>query len=258
MAYISLVMANKIMSIRMSIHTSVHMLHMPTCAHTCAYTHAYTYVCMHACMHFYTHVGTQVYTYVHTHAYTHVCTHVCTCMSIHMSIYTYLSPSRPLVFMRPNACPHAMPARMPRKISGTRLRTHVCTCTCRGMFMCMSVHMAAHTCRGAWPMPPSPPRTGTDEGTRECLRATSAGMARCSETMGGRRACVCGSRKGKKTSSCGSPARTRCLATTCAGEADRHEPTLGENWRGRTQRSRGAMCATQRCCRRRNTADTDA
>ena len=157
MAYISLVMANKIMSIRMSIHTSVHMLHMPTCAHTCAYTHAYTYVCMHVCMHFYTHVGTQVYTYVHTHAYTHVCTHVCTCMSIHMSIYTYLSPSRPLVFMRPNACPHAMPARMPRKISGTRLRTHVCTCTCRGMFMCMSVHMAAHTCRGAWPMPPSPP-----------------------------------------------------------------------------------------------------
>jgi len=91
----------------------------------------------------------------------HMPIHMSVRMSVHAclytSIYTYLSPSRPLVFMRPNACPHAMPARMPRKISGTRLRTHVCTCTCRGMFMCMSVRMAAHTCRGAWPMPPSPP-----------------------------------------------------------------------------------------------------
>jgi len=188
-------------------------------------------------------------------------------MPIHMSVhaclytclYTHIYPHRGLlcscVQMHAHTpCLHACPEKSPARVSARMsARVHAAACSCACPYTWPRTRVEAHG-----PCPPPPPRTGTDEGTRECLRATSAGMARCSETMGGRRACVCGSRKGEKTSSCGSPARTRCLATTCAGEADRHEPTLGENWRGRTQRSRGAMCATQRCCRRRNTADTDA
>ena len=227
------------------------------CPYMCLYT--CLYICLHACLY--------AFLYACRHAGLYVCPYTClytclyACLYMHVYTHVYIHISIPIAA----SCVHAskcMPTRHACTHAQKNLR-HASPHACLHVYMPRHVHVhvrthgRAHVSR-RMAHAPLPPRTGTDEGTRECLRATSAGMARCSETMGGRRACVCGSRKGKKTSSCGSPARTRCLATTCAGEADRHEPTLGENWRGRTQRSRGAMCATQRCCRRRNTADTDA
>ena len=128
---------------------------------------------------------------------------------------------------------------------------HTCLHTHLGMSMRVSVDMhvrahvsrrvTVHACLPALPPSSSPP----DRHRRGHPRMPAGNVGGYGAMLGddGRAACLRLRRsEAKRNELVRSPARTRCLAATCAGEADRHGPILGTT--GRTEPDdREAPCA---------------